>query len=117
MPYVTVRLRLGGREQDVQALLDSGSSVNVLPYDVGVRLGADWNALTVPLPLTGSLGAHPAKALALDLIVPPFAAVQMIFAWSRSPQAPVLLGELGFFDAFDVRFCRSRGFIEIGPRP
>jgi hypothetical protein len=30
---------------------------------------------------------------------------------------PYVTVRVGFFDAFDIRFCRSRGFIEIEPRP
>ena len=117
MPYVPVLLRLGTRVESVTALIDSGAAVSVLPYDVGIRLGADWNALTVRLSLTGNLAAQPAKALAVELVVSSLPAVPMVFAWSLDPNVPVILGQLWFFDAFDIRFCRSRNTIEIEPRP
>ncbi len=36
-------------------LLDTGASVNVLPYSIGVELGYDWERQTTALSLTGNL--------------------------------------------------------------
>ncbi len=40
LPYVP--LTRHEREVSVSALVDSGAALNVLPYAVGVALGADW---------------------------------------------------------------------------
>lgn len=40
LPYMPISLQLQERPLAVSALLDTGSAVNVLPYDVGVKLGA-----------------------------------------------------------------------------
>lgn len=37
------------------ALLDTGATVNVLPYPVGVELGYIWERQTATLNLTGNL--------------------------------------------------------------
>src|SRR5262245_16845369 len=117
MPYIPVLLRLCSNTESVSALIDSCATLGVFPYDVGLRLGADWNALTVSLPLSGNLASQQAKALALEIVVGSLTSALIVFAWSRNPNAPVLLGQFGFFDEFDVRFSRSKDLIEIEPRP
>jgi hypothetical protein len=42
MPYIPLTLTLGDRSVEVTALLDTGASVNVLPYEIGIQLGAVW---------------------------------------------------------------------------
>jgi hypothetical protein len=39
-PYLSVTLSLGQQQVSVMGLLDSGAAINVLPHDVGLRLGA-----------------------------------------------------------------------------
>lgn len=56
MPYLPLTLSNGSLSVEVMALLDTGASVNVLPYEIGVQLGAVWENQTVSIPLTGNLG-------------------------------------------------------------
>ncbi len=42
MPRLTISLEHRGRLVSVTGLLDTGSTVNVLPYGVGLALGAVW---------------------------------------------------------------------------
>lgn len=42
LPYAPITLQLGDRRVQVSALIDSGATLNVLPFDVGVQLGAAW---------------------------------------------------------------------------
>ena len=51
MPYLPLRLTNGSQSVEVVALLDTGASVNVLPYDMGLQLGAVWEEQTVIIPL------------------------------------------------------------------
>ena len=46
LPYMPITLQLQGRSLSVSALLDTGSAVNVLPYEAGVQLGAVWEQQT-----------------------------------------------------------------------
>lgn len=56
MPYLSLTLSREHHSVDVSALVDSGSTLNVLPYSVGVQLGLDWHSQTFPLPsLVGNL--------------------------------------------------------------
>jgi hypothetical protein len=98
-------------------LVDTGSSLNVLPYSVGIRLGLDWDAQTFPLPsLTGNLKGLPAFGVMLDCIVQPFQPVKLAFAWTSSDQVPVLLGQTNFFAEFNVCFYGSQNLFEVSPK-
>lgn len=100
----------------VAGLLDTGAMVNVLPYSVGVQLGADWDTLTTPVQLSGNLVAVEARALVLTATVASFPSVQLAFAWARTDAIPLLLGQVNFFLEFDVCFFRSAGVFEIRPK-
>jgi hypothetical protein len=45
------------------ALLDTGASVNVLPYEIGLQLGAVWEEQIVPIQLSGNLARMEARGL------------------------------------------------------
>ncbi len=40
LPYLPITLTYTSRSVEAMALLDTGASVNVLPYDLGLQLGA-----------------------------------------------------------------------------
>ena len=54
MPYLPLTLELNGNTKNVFGLLDSGSTVNVLPYTIGLELGAVWETQRIPLSLVGN---------------------------------------------------------------
>jgi len=117
MPMVTIRLSHGSIEVGESGLVDTGSAVNVLPFDLGLRLGLDWNLAGPTLPLTGNVGRHPAKAVALYGTVGNYPPVSLMFAWSQAPVAQLLLGHVNFLAEFDACFYRSRGIFELTPKP
>lgn len=49
MPYLPLTLNTESHSVEVMALLDTGASVNVLPYDIGLQLGAIWEEQTVSI--------------------------------------------------------------------
>ena len=116
MPLVPLELRFKD-SAPVQAhgLLDSGATVNVLPYALGVRLGAVWEAQTTRVTLTGILAPQDARALLVHAHVSDFASVPLVFAWTRAENVPVLLGQVDFFEEFDVCFHRARRQFELEP--
>jgi hypothetical protein len=116
LPYVPLTLEFGGRSVDVSALVDSGAALNVLPYRVGIQLGAVWEQQTTAVRLTGNLAESEARAIVLTGTVARFAPVRLAFAWTRSDRVPVILGQVNFFTEFDVCFFRSRGVFEIRPK-
>ncbi|MEO1146012.1 MAG: retroviral-like aspartic protease, partial [Cyanobacteria bacterium J06638_22] len=61
MPYLPVTLTYRGQSVESMALLDTGASVNVLPYEIGLQLGAVWEEQTVPIQLSGNLAQMEAR--------------------------------------------------------
>ena len=116
LPFAPITLQARDRSVQVSALIDSGATLNVLPYDVGIQLGADWEAQVAPIRLGGNLAESEARGLILSGRIEGFAPVRLAFAWSRSNSIPVILGQTNFFLEFDVRFCRSQMFCEVAPR-
>ncbi|MBE9101337.1 hypothetical protein IQ267_18010 [filamentous cyanobacterium LEGE 07170] len=57
------------------ALLDTGASVNVLPYEIGLQLGAVWEEQTVPIQLSGNLAQMEARGLVLSATIAEFSSV------------------------------------------
>ncbi len=45
MPYMPLTLTYRNTSLEVMGLLDTGASVNVLPYQIGVQLGAVWEEI------------------------------------------------------------------------
>ena len=91
MPWLPIDLWLRDcGSLSTQGLLDSGSTVNVMPYDLGIRLGAVWEAQTTRVVLTGNLAAEDARALLIHARVGDFPAVRLVFAWTHSENIPLL---------------------------
>jgi hypothetical protein len=116
MPYLPLTLTNSDRSIEVTALLDTGASVNVLPYDIGRQLGFIWEEQTVPIELSGNLARHTAKGLVLSGIVAPFLPILLVFAWTQSNDVPVILGQMNFFAEFNVCFYRHELAFEVRPR-
>ena len=116
MPMLPVSLELNGTVVDSLALVDSGSTVCVIPYQMGLQLGGDWNQFPGNLPLGGIFANYPAKPLFLNVSVGLFSPVRLSFAWSQAPTARLILGQTNFFMEFDVCFFRSQNTFQIQPR-
>jgi hypothetical protein len=116
VPLLPLRLWLGdGQPVEALGLVDSGATVNVLPHRLGLRLGAIWEEQTTRVILTGNLATHEARALLVAARVVDFGPVRLVFAWSQADNVPLLLGQVNFFDEFDVRFRRAQLHFEIQP--
>jgi hypothetical protein len=76
----------------VNALLDTGSAVNLLPYDIGLQLGAIWEEQTVRLPLAGNLASVNARGLFVAIQIGHLEPVRQAFAWAQVFQVPLILG-------------------------
>jgi hypothetical protein len=116
MPYLPLTLSAGGNSIEVIALLDTGASVNVLPYELGLQLGGVWENQTVQVQLSGNLGRSEARGLALSGTVAQFSPVLLVFAWTQARDAPVILGHMNFFAEFNVCFYRHELAFEVEPR-
>jgi hypothetical protein len=116
MPYLPLILTLGSRSVEVMALLDTGASVNVLPYEIGIQLGAVWENQTVSIPLSGNLSRSEARGFVASGTVARFVPVLLAFAWTQAEDAPVILGHMNFFAEFNVCFYRHELAFEVCPR-
>ena len=116
LPYLPLVLTYRNQFINVSGLLDTGSSVNVLPYEIGLRLGAVWERQRLSVPLGGNLARFEARALVLTANVERFSPVELAFAWTQDKNAPLILGQMNFFLAFDVCFYRAESAFEISPK-
>src|SRR5439155_3087247 len=108
LAYLPITLSHGTHMLVVAGLLDTGSTVNVLPHHVGLQLGFVWEHMTTLLHLTGSLARLPARGVVASGQVASFPPVELAFAWTQSTDVPVILGQVNFFMEFDVCFFRSQ---------
>ncbi|MCT7968050.1 hypothetical protein NG799_17195 [Laspinema sp. D1] len=115
-PCVPITFSYRDRVLEVFGLLDTGASLNVLPYHVGVALGADWEEQTLSIPLAGNLAPVEARGLAVMGQISDFPPVRLAFAWAKSDVPPIILGQLNFFMEFDVCFYRSQLAFDLSPK-
>ncbi|HZS43501.1 MAG TPA: hypothetical protein VFC63_00245 [Blastocatellia bacterium] len=116
LPYLPITLSLLDQTIDVSGLLDTGAAVNVLPYSVGMNIGAVWSANSQAIKLTGNLANFDARPLVVAAAVGEFSPVKPAFAWTRAEDIPVILGQINFFIESDVCFYRSQQAFEIRTR-
>jgi hypothetical protein len=116
VPTMPLTLTYRNSSIDILALLDTGASVNVLPYSLGIQLGAVWEEQTMAVTLAGNLASIEARGLLVSAQIADLDPVRLVFAWSRSDNVPLLLGRMNFFLEFDVCFYRSQLIFEVRPK-
>ncbi|MBD2359623.1 hypothetical protein H6G36_00160 [Anabaena minutissima FACHB-250] len=115
-PYMPMTLASQQCSIRTSALLDTGATVNVLPYPVGLELGYVWERQTATLNLTGNLAQYEARVVVIQAIVGQFEPVQLVFAWTKAVQVPLILGQVNFFMEFDICFYRSQLYFVVSPK-
>lgn len=113
MPYLPLTLSSNGQSLNVEGLLDTGASVNVLPYELGLQLGLIWENETLSVILAGNLARFEARAVVVEAQISSFPSVDLAFAWTQAPNVPLILGQANFFFEFDVCFFRRRSEFEV----
>lgn len=116
LAYLPMTLSHESHSVSVSGLLDTGSTVNVLPYPIGLQLGLVWEQQTTPVHLTGNLARLPARAVIVSGQAESFPPVELAFAWTQSEDVPVILGQVNFFMEFDVCFYGSQSAFEVKPK-
>ena len=116
VPYLTLTLSSQDASILTSGLLDTGASVNVLPYEIGVQLGLNWNDNNTSVTLAGNLAKFAAKGIILSATIDQFAPATLVFAWTKAENIPLLLGRINFFQEFDVCFYGSQLVFEIAPK-
>ncbi len=117
LPYLPLTLRTLTQAVTVSALVDSGATVNVLPHDVGLRLGLRWERQMLNLAPVGFLRGAPAYGVKLIGEIAAFPPVNLVFAWTQktSQELPVILGQMNFFQEFRVIFDGKENTFEVMP--
>ncbi|OUL32254.1 retropepsin-like aspartic protease [Nostoc sp. 106C] len=116
VPLLPLTLAYRNSIVEVTGLLDTGASINVLPYSLGIQLGAVWEELNTSVQLAGNLAPVEARGLVLSAQIGTFSPVRLVFAWSLTDNVPLLLGRMNFFLEFDVCFYRSQMAFELRPK-
>jgi hypothetical protein len=113
LPRLPLLLRQENQAIEAVGLVDSGATVNVLPYELGLELGGTWDARKAIIQLTGNLGNQPAMPFSAIAQIGEFPPTELLFAWVMVPNTPLILGQTNFFLEFDVCFYRSKLEFEI----
>jgi hypothetical protein len=116
LPRIPLILRQSDRIVEAVGLVDSGATINVLSYELGLQLGSVWDDRLALIRLTGNLGNQQAIPFSVVAQIGEFEPVKLVFAWTNIPNAPLILGQTNFFLEFDVCFYRSKLEFEIQPK-
>jgi hypothetical protein len=96
LPRFSLLLRRENQEIEAIGLVDSGATVNVLPYELGLGLGGVWDDRRAIIQLAGNLSNQPAMPFAAVAQVGEFLPVELLFAWVKRPNTPLILGQTNF---------------------
>ena len=99
VPYLPFSLSSQDNVISASGLLDTGASVNVLPYEIGLQLGLNWDRYNTSVILAGNLAKFSAKGVILSATVDRFAPVTLVFAWTQAQDIPLILGRVNFFES------------------
>src|SRR4051794_41517779 len=83
-PLLPLLLTYGNKTISTTALVDTGADVSVLPYSLGVELGANWSEQKITLELSGNLSRFEARGILLSATIGNFTPVRLAFAWTQS---------------------------------
>ena len=116
LPQLPITLAYQDHSVSASGLLDTGATVNVMPYQIGLELGAIWEEGAASLRLSGNLAQYEARPVVVAAAVGRFSPVRLAFAWTQTDDVPLILGQVNFFMEFDVCFYRSQRYFEIHPK-
>jgi hypothetical protein len=116
LPRLPLTLHLNDQSVEVVGLVDSGATINIMPFDVGDKLHAVWDENAATIQLGGMLGDMNAMPLFVTANIGDLEPVRLAFAWVKSNHAPLILGQTNFFMEFEICFYRSKLEFEIKPK-
>ncbi|MGL4650194.1 MAG: aspartyl protease family protein [Caldilineaceae bacterium] len=112
-PFLPITLQSGEQTLPIVALVDTGAAISVLPYTIGSELGLVWSEHNRSVQLGGNLARSESRAALLTGRIGKFEPIRLLFAWTRSDEVPVILGQINFFPSFDVCFFASSSVFEL----
>ncbi len=118
MPYLNITLKNGFREFRTRALIDSGASITILNSDIAEKiLKIDWEK-GIPFKTIGITG-QPAtiyiNKISLEITGLQNSNRTIEIGVINSNNFGVLLGQIGFFEFFNVAFSYSKKYFYINP--
>jgi hypothetical protein len=116
LPRLSLVLQREDQRVEAVGLVDSGATVNVLPYGVDLQLGGIWDDRRAIIQSAGNLSSQPAMPFSAIGQIGEFAPTELVFAWVRNQNVPLILGQTNFFLEFDICFYRSRSEFEVKPK-
>lgn len=116
LPQLSLTMTRENQSVTASGLLDTGATVNVLPYHIGFQLGAKWDPQATAITLTGNLSLFPARPFIVLASVGSFPPTRLVFAWTQAEDVPLILGQVNFFMEFDVCFYRSQRAFDVRPK-
>ena len=116
LPRLPLTLKLNDISMEVSGLVDSGATINVLPFTIGQELGAIWDSQKAVIRLAGNMANSLAQPIVIKAEVGNFAPVLLAFAWVSHDNTPVILGQTNFFNEFEVCFFRNSLEFEVKPK-
>jgi hypothetical protein len=116
LPQLPITLAYRDRSVSASGLLDTGATVNVMPHQIGIELGATWEEGATSLRLSGNLAQYEARPITVAAAMGSFSPVRLAFAWTQTNDVPLILGQVNFFMEFDVCSYRSQRYFEVYPK-
>lgn len=104
LPRLPLLLQSGSYSIEALGLVDSGATVNVLPFELGEKLGFAWDDSKATIRLARNIQRSGAIPILLRAQLADFSPVTLAFAWIPHDDAPVILGQANFFKVFEVCF-------------
>jgi hypothetical protein len=81
LPYLPLQLSYQGKTIETEGMIDTGSTVNVLPYDLGTELGLQWDSYNIELELAGNLRNIESRAVLLNVTIDEFPIIRLLIGW------------------------------------
>jgi hypothetical protein len=101
-PMLPMQLQSKDQAFEEIALVDSGAEMSVLPYDMGLRLGLDWEKAQMGTGLAGRVKPEDSRFVFIDLSVESFKPFKNIFLWVKMNNMRLIVGQANFLAHFDV---------------
>ncbi|MEO8607774.1 MAG: hypothetical protein ABI690_07840 [Chloroflexota bacterium] len=113
-PILPLRLTHEQRTLQVAGLIETGADVNVMPYRIGLELGAVWEEQGRQVEVSGKFSNYEAREIVLSAHIAPFdLEVRLAFAWTRAVYVPLLLGQVNFLKLFKVCYLGFQNEFEL----
>ena len=117
MPRVPLTLEANRRRIKTNALVDSGAMISVMPFRLGQQLGMTWKQNEANVNLGGIADGAGGIPILVSAQIGEYTPVELVFAWTKRNDLPLILGQYDFFEHFQICFQRYNMEFEITPKP